>query len=135
MKIHTITIKNFKGIQHLTLNLRKEPLTKIFTLIGLNESGKITVLEAIDLLENNLPLAEAHTLIPKSKKMDFSGTVEISIKYIWEDSDNGTVNNFIKKFDYKSLKPVTSHIVTQKFEFVNSECIRMPYSWSVPLQV
>ena len=41
-------IQNFKGIEDTTLNLNKVPSANIFTLIGLNESGKTTVLEALN---------------------------------------------------------------------------------------
>ena len=41
-------IQNFKGIEDTTLNLNQVPSANIFTLIGLNESGKTTVLEALN---------------------------------------------------------------------------------------
>ena len=39
-------IENFKGIRSMDLDL-SEPGAGIFTLIGLNESGKTTILEAL----------------------------------------------------------------------------------------
>ena len=42
-----VTIKGFKGITDLTLNL-----DKINVLIGVNSSGKTTILQALDLLVN-----------------------------------------------------------------------------------
>lgn len=42
-----VTIKGFKGITNLTLNLNK-----INVLIGANSSGKTTILQALDLLSN-----------------------------------------------------------------------------------
>ncbi|HNW24644.1 MAG TPA: AAA family ATPase, partial [Candidatus Cloacimonas sp.] len=42
-----VTIKGFKGITDLTLNL-----DKINVLIGINSSGKTTILQALDLLAN-----------------------------------------------------------------------------------
>jgi AAA15 family ATPase/GTPase len=47
MRYVNFTIKNFKGIQLLTFSLENVPLSRIVTLVGLNESGKTTVLEAI----------------------------------------------------------------------------------------
>ena len=46
MKFESIEVKNFKGIKHLKLKFGNEK--RIYTLIGLNESGKSTILEAIN---------------------------------------------------------------------------------------
>ncbi len=47
MRYTKFTIKKFKGIEELELDLTKYPVGKIFPLVGLNESGKTTILEAI----------------------------------------------------------------------------------------
>ncbi|GFO97543.1 hypothetical protein ig2599ANME_1747 [groundwater metagenome] len=49
MKFTEFKIKNFKGIEDITINLDKSPNANIYTLVGLNESGKTTILEAINL--------------------------------------------------------------------------------------
>ncbi len=51
MKYIKFTIKNFKGIPNLTLNLDKKPDSNITMLVGLNESGKTSILEAIHLFK------------------------------------------------------------------------------------
>ena len=48
MEITSFYIQNFKGIKHLILDLEKTPQGKIFPIVGLNESGKTTILEAIN---------------------------------------------------------------------------------------
>lgn len=67
MRYTKFNIQNFKGIQALTLDLERQPLSKIITLVGLNESGKTSILQAINLLQNGLPEKERHKLIPKKK--------------------------------------------------------------------
>lgn len=47
MKILKFNIKNFKGIKSTSLDLEADPPGNVVTLIGLNESGKTTVLEAL----------------------------------------------------------------------------------------
>ncbi|MBU4374660.1 MAG: AAA family ATPase, partial [Euryarchaeota archaeon] len=42
MKFTEFKIKNFKGIENITINLDKSPNANIYTLVGLNESGKTT---------------------------------------------------------------------------------------------
>ncbi len=51
MEYKSFHIKNFKGISDQTINLNKRPAGRVVTLVGLNESGKTTVLEAISSLE------------------------------------------------------------------------------------
>jgi predicted ATP-dependent endonuclease of OLD family len=58
MKFLGFRIRNFKGIDNAEMNLLRTG-GKVFTLIGLNESGKTTLLEAISFLMDN-PNEEAH---------------------------------------------------------------------------
>jgi predicted ATP-dependent endonuclease of OLD family len=48
MRFIGFEIENFKGIQKSSLDFSKVPHANIFTLVGLNESGKTTILEAIN---------------------------------------------------------------------------------------
>jgi len=48
MKFTYFKFKNFKGIEDQTLDLSKSGGSNIYTLVGLNESGKTTILEAIN---------------------------------------------------------------------------------------
>ncbi len=47
MRLTYFYFKNFKGIESLRLDLRHNPNSKVYTFVGLNESGKTTILEAI----------------------------------------------------------------------------------------
>ncbi|MCH9030577.1 MAG: AAA family ATPase, partial [Bacteroidetes bacterium] len=86
MKFTKFEFKNFKGIEHIELNLMKAPESNVFTLVGLNESGKTTLLEAINYfthkIESLQPLeldrykiTDIHELIPISKRANFNGTI------------------------------------------------------------
>lgn len=48
MRYTSFEIENFKGIRSLRLDLDSTPKSQVYTLVGLNESGKTTILEAID---------------------------------------------------------------------------------------
>ena len=64
MKYKSFYIKNYKGIKDLKLELDKDPNSNIITLVGLNESGKTSILEAISLIHNEPNANEVHKLIP-----------------------------------------------------------------------
>ena len=52
MRYSQFKINNFKGGKEITLDLDKNQ-SKVFTLVGLNESGKTTILEAINLFQED----------------------------------------------------------------------------------
>ena len=85
MKIHKFEIKNFKGIDSTTVSLIDDAPGNITTLVGLNESGKTTILEAIShfitedkdtatLVGTVLQKSSLQDLIPKDRKAAFTGT-------------------------------------------------------------
>jgi len=91
MRYTSFTITNFKGIQNLKLDLDGNPDSKVSILVGLNESGKTTIMEALsffyenirDINEEHLTLhpsgiTDKHSLIPKNRKDNFSDQTEIS---------------------------------------------------------
>src|SRR5689334_15081667 len=80
MRYSKLIVRNFKGIQNLEFDLDgRKPASKVFTLVGLNESGKTTILEAMSFFYDNIIEEEEvkltraivddiHESIPKSKK-------------------------------------------------------------------
>ena len=47
MRFKRFVLKNFRGVKHTTLDLGTSPASNINVLVGLNESGKTTVLDGI----------------------------------------------------------------------------------------
>ena len=99
MKVEGFKIRNFKGINDLELDFSKTPNSNVYTLIGLNESGKTTVLEAINYftykdkeLESldikNYQIQDIHELIPISKRSNFSDSISIETKLRLTEEDN-----------------------------------------------
>ena len=48
MKHAYFEVENFKGIEKIRIDLDAHPRSNIYTLVGLNESGKTTILQAIN---------------------------------------------------------------------------------------
>ncbi|MCU7851065.1 MAG: ATP-binding protein [Candidatus Thiodiazotropha sp. (ex Monitilora ramsayi)] len=101
-------IKNFKGIEHIVLNLSSHPVGPVVTLVGLNESGKTTVLEAIsyfDTNENHLEhlyeeefrQGDVNELVPLKKKANFNGNVEVIATIALDEKDVGEIARFAEK--------------------------------------
>ena len=88
MILKNITIKNFRSIEDLTINI-KELDDKSFTygLIGVNEAGKSSILRALSIKDN--------FEIIKPTIKDFRNTeIPIEIKYYYT----------LEKFESKELK-------------------------------
>lgn len=84
MKLKYFEIRNFKGIEHIKLDFGSKPNSRVYTLVGLNESGKTTILEAIHFFEahsqsenplelHGYTITDVHKLIPISKRANFNG--------------------------------------------------------------
>jgi len=124
--------KNFKGIDNQRLDLSKSAGSNIYTLVGLNESGKTTILEAInffshkpeslDVLElDSYSIDDIHDLIPINKRDNFNDsiTIEAGIKLSNEDiiQINKTIKSENKIIVNECAKEVT---YTQNYHFKNS---------------
>lgn len=103
MKFSKFIINNYKGIKQLEIDLEKLPQGNIFPLVGLNESGKTTILEAISLIQKYADINKdnAHTLIHKKKKGSFSGKISISACLKLDDEDKNFINRCVTKGNLK----------------------------------
>ena len=87
MNYRTFLIRHFKGIDKATLDLRPRG-AGIFAIIGLNESGKTTIFEALSTFEfGDEPTgalfaaagdkSKRITFIPKHRKANYTGEIGI----------------------------------------------------------
>lgn len=121
MRYTSFYIKNYKGIQELTLELNREPKTNIFTLVGLNESGKTTVLEAISVLQNEREDQNIlHKLIPKSQKASFSDTIEIHCTLELDKEDMSSIRKIITSLGINEIEDIKKLTIKRIFRFENS---------------
>jgi hypothetical protein len=140
-------IVNFKGIEKVRLDLSKSPKSKIHTLIGLNESGKTTILEAInmwsfreDLKSLNLPgyeFPDIHECIPISKRSNFNQSISIEAGCELDSNDQSNIRKRVKETHgitlTKNIEPFT---IKQKYEFKNSRFTStgVKNTWSIKLE-
>lgn len=132
MKFTYFKFKNFKGIEDEKLDLSKKPESNIYTLVGLNESGKTTILEAInffkykpenldvlELKEYNVP--DIHNLIPINKRDNFNDTIVIEAGLELGDEDIEKIKKEFLKSDLIITEIGKTITYTQKYHFQNSK--------------
>lgn len=140
-------IVNFKGIQNARIDL---PTTTkpIISLIGLNESGKTTLLEAIShflaededvsaLYPSGNKIKDLHDLVPKGKKANFSDTIIIRAYLELTDGDVQELYSKmlqqhqveIDKSSFPKLIPVA-----RTHTFKNSKFVSTSNNWTLSYQ-
>jgi predicted ATPase len=142
MRYAKFKIQNFKGIQSLQFDLdNRNPVSKIFTLVGLNESGKTTILEALSFYYDNIKdekeltitksiVDDVHELIPKSKKGLFNESIVIRATVIFEDADKDEIKNFLEIKGYKGVS-ITDHLdITVELKFKDSTYLEKKRLWT-----
>ena len=88
------TIENFKGISKVIISLFKNDLV---LLLGINESGKTTILKAIEAFDyRNDPDVDYENYYYSSmrKKSDVRSNKSTKITAIIEPNDNFNINDF-----------------------------------------
>jgi predicted ATP-dependent endonuclease of OLD family len=107
MKITAFHIKNFKGTDDTRVNVSDEVHGNVITLIGLNESGKTTILEAlshfvtddeatVSLVSTVLKKSGLQDLIPKHKKAAFTGTISILAEVAFDADDFDVLHEYFE---------------------------------------
>lgn len=129
MRYTKFVINNFKGINDLTIDLSKQPSSRIFTFIGLNESGKTTILEAINTIQAGYNQNEAHRYIPKHLKANFSDKVSVEALVEVDEGDNARIENKFKELGYKSFKHIDSFSINTTCSFENSRATKFVSYW------
>jgi ABC-type lipoprotein export system ATPase subunit len=113
MKYKNFIIENFKGIEKIELDLSNN---RIMTLVGLNESGKTTIMEAIkifyDLIKGkNINEIERNNFRPKG--IDFTGIILLSSNMMLEVEDLTKLNTYITNLNL----PYTFNIRSINFNY------------------
>lgn len=116
MEYKFFEIENFRGIQKLRLDLDATPKSRCYALVGLNESGKTTVLEAINhfsyknetldpLQIPGYSIKDLHTLIPIAQRANFNGSIKCRLGLELDDSDVSEISKFlVKERKFKSAE-------------------------------
>lgn len=135
MKISSIAIKNFKGLEDITLNLNG----KCTIIFGINGVGKSSVLRSIDLLYANIigkliksakPLAQLN----KDDIMFGKAKTEIKASFVFDDDLEATygrslsrINKSPRKHSLKDLTELTNlfeeRYITKSYEDKNGNLV------------
>jgi len=148
MKIKFFEIKNFKGIDEVRIDFESHPQSNVYTLVGLNESGKTTFLEALNFFiyksETLDPLnlygysiTDVHDLIPISKRSNFNDTISIRAGFEVDAEDNTKIRKFLRnECNFELSKDVLEIEITQKYTFEDSlETSKEPSKlWTINLR-
>lgn len=131
MKYTYFEIENFKGIEKIRLDFNFSPKGNIYTLVGLNESGKTTILEAINFLTYkedldplNLPgksKQDVHELIPISKRSNFNEKIIIKAGFEMSDADFNKIESFASSIGYNNIEKIGKFEISQTYKFKNSK--------------
>jgi hypothetical protein len=132
MRYKSFRIQNFKGIKDTTVNLGGIAGASVFAFVGLNESGKTTLLEAIhsfspdastsDLIDETEELrVPFKTRVPRHLISSFTGYVSVEATLsVTEDDKKNILEGLAKTHDFEINKSeFPSEIVLerqQKFE-------------------
>ena len=142
MKFKKIEIKNYKGIENATLELSNSPKGNVYTLVGINESGKTSLLEAINTFEYNTEKASSavsnaikpdfNQIIPIKDKANFNGDIELITTLELDEKDNQE----LKKWTEKNCQFIISNKVNeieviQKYTYINSKFDDKVNSWNL----
>ena len=119
---------NYKGIEDMTLSLNGD----VTTLIGLNESGKTTILEAIycfeygaeDLDAIDPGIASLHDQaqwIPIAKRANFNGDIMVSAKITLDSDDKRGLRRHMKQDCGLELSEVPDLLsISESYKFRSS---------------
>ncbi len=138
MKFTEFKIKNFKGIEDITINLDKSPNANVYTLVGLNESGKTTILEAINSFNPSISALELpgatikdpNNLIPISRRDNFNDTITIEVTLKLDKDDLIKINEFTEKnTPFRFVKPVDTIKYYRHYRFKDSKFTELDSRW------
>lgn len=143
MRIKRFEIENFKGIEKLTMHLADDAPGNVITLIGLNESGKTTILEALSnfatedketasLVETVHTRSLQQEFIPKDKKAAFTGQIRIKAFCELEEADVSSLREYFRTKHSLVLGDLKRHFdVSRIYRFEESKYESTVTAWTV----
>ena len=144
MKFTEFKIENYKGINDTTISLDGNK-GSIYTLVGLNESGKTTILEAINnfrhdvdgihaIAQKSIPTSPIEALVPKKRKDNFNGEISITATVRMEKQTVSELARLCKSkygFQIEIDKFPLEFSVAREYNFKNSEHTGSNAIWDI----
>lgn len=133
MKFTRFEITNYKGINNTAIDLSGEK-GSVYTLVGLNESGKTTILEAINnfrhdvdgvhaIAQRSISTDPIEALVPKKRKENFNGSISVSATVTMDTCEIERIAVKCKRlygFQIDVSQFPSEFSVTRRHTFVNS---------------
>lgn len=132
MRYKSFRIKNFKGIKDATISLENLSGASVFALVGLNESGKTTLLEAIHSFSPDAATSELlggddqtgvpyKDRVPRHQISTFTGRVSVTATLTLTDEDKKKIEEtLLEEHELElNVSEMPSELVlerSQKFE-------------------
>ncbi|MDN3460806.1 AAA family ATPase [Rhodococcus sp. APC 3903] len=141
MRYQSFKFSNFKGIDSAEIKINGG----VTTLIGLNESGKTTLLEAmfcfsygdadIDSISPELKsLRDPVQWIPIAQRANFNGEVTITAKVALEAGDKSAFIQYLKQnWNFSSASAPETLDITERYLFKNSRFEKKRLAWGLKL--
>ena len=118
MNITGFEIENFKGIREAKIEFSDNDIARIHTLVGLNESGKTTLLEAMHSFSPDSEAAlvvedvrntkqQVEKWVPKDKVANFTGEVSVLAHVECSDEEWLKIREFLKEEHQIDVDPKT----------------------------
>lgn len=133
MKYTEFQVENFKGVNQLKLTLSNIPVLNIFTLVGLNESGKTTILEAINYFQNSDN--DPNKIIPKNKRANFNGSIIIKASLETNAEDERKIQEYLKEKEFVLEGEIKHFTITKEYIFIKSNYQDKKSSWVISIPV
>ena len=149
MRYLSFVIENFKGIKRTEVNLQNIGGASVFALVGLNESGKTTILEAIHSFSPDITNKElmggddgiatsfAHR-VPRHLIAEFTGKISVIAKVQVYDTDRAEIAKDVKEdleltLDINAIPDEITFSRVQTFE--NGDFISNTFVCDAPVRV
>lgn len=148
MKYRSFQLRNFKGVNDATVKLSAGEGANVVTLVGLNESGKTTLLEGIysfspdaeskTLFDTKLLSPDTTARIPKNRLYSFNERISIVAEVILDSGERDEIRNLVEKelglqFDASGI-PDTFKIEDWG-QYQNSKRVDGSATWYITLNV
>ncbi|MBB3692463.1 AAA family ATPase [Sphingomonas sp. BK580] len=145
MELRKFDILNFKGISKTSIDITEAAPGNVSTLIGLNESGKTTILEALshfitedkdtaNLVSTVQQKSALQDLIPKDRKAAFTGHVSIRATITFDESEvRSLAEHFSKAYGLVLDESAFNKTITvaRSYEFADSKHLDTSTFWTI----
>ncbi len=148
MRYTKFRVQNFKGIRDATIEFDPYGAARVYSLVGLNESGKTTILEAIHSFspdaDTQIVVGSVSTVdeqrrqrVPKDKLSDFTGDVVVTATLRLDEGDIEKISRHCSEAGFSiDENLIPSEFQYQKYQrYRNGDYIGSFRSCSISLKV